>query len=275
MAIVKTDDAHYKNIGVKIREKTGGTETYKPSGMPSGIDAVYDAGIEAGKEAERNTFWNGLLRDRIDFPYAFYYWNGEMFNPNSDIIFNNTENAADYTFASTKNFDLKRRTTDKGLKIDTSKCKRLAGTFQQSCIGAIPTIDLSSCTKLIRAFYNMKADTDHDGLYTTKELNIVNLREDCTFDNAFGYIYDIERIIINGTIGMSGFDVQWSKKLDKESHISIVNALSTTTSGLIVILSEAAVNKAFETASGANDGSTSAEWLALVATRSNWTIALA
>ena len=52
-------------------------------------------------------------------------------------------------------------------------------------------------------------------------------------------------------------------------------ALSTTTTGLTVTFSKTAVDKAFETAEGANDGSTSPEWLALVATRPNWGIGLA
>jgi hypothetical protein len=55
---------------------------------------------------------------------------------------------------------------------------------------------------------------------------------------------------------------------------NIVNALSTTTTGLFVTLRKDAVNKAFETSEGAMDGSTSDEWLALAATKANWTISL-
>lgn len=231
--------------------------------------------FEAGKKAEHKTFWYAFFLDRDTFAYAFCEWRGEMFKPNADIIFQNSVNSADYTFQNAKYFDLKERTVDKGFAFDTSQAKRLAGTFHSTCIGNIPTIDLSSCTQLIRTFYFMQRDTLHDGLYTTKEINIVNLRSDCTFDNAFSYIYGLERLIINGTIGQNGFNVQWSTLLDKASHISIMTALSTTTSGLTVTFSKTAVDKAFETSSGANDGSTSPEWLALVATRPNVTIALA
>lgn len=61
------------------------------------------------------------------------------------------------------------------------------------------------------------------------------------------------------------------------SHDSIVNVfsyLSTTASGRTITLSKVAVNKAFETSEGANDGSTSTEWATLIATRQNWTISL-
>jgi hypothetical protein len=78
-----------------------------------------------------------------------------------------------------------------------------------------------------------------------------------------------------GVIGSNGIDLHWSTKLSHDSHVSIFNALSTATTGLTVTFSRTAVNKAFETSEGANDGTTSAEWLALVAAHNNWTISLA
>lgn len=83
----------------------------------------------------------------------------------------------------------------------------------------------------------------------------------------------LKHITAVGTIAVS-LDIHWSTGLTKASIESIVNALSTTTSGLSITFSKTAVNKAFETAEGANNGSTSAEWTALANTRSNWTINL-
>lgn len=62
--------------------------------------------------------------------------------------------------------------------------------------------------------------------------------------------------------------------LDKESIDSVMYWLSTTTEGLSVTLPLAAVNKAYETTEGANDGSTSEEWTNKVAAKPNWTINL-
>lgn len=95
------------------------------------------------------------------------------------------------------------------------------------------------------------------------------------YDTTFGLCDSLENLNIEGTIGQNGFGIQWSTKLNKASITRIINALSTTTSGLTVTLSSTAVNNAFATSEGAADGRTSAEWLALVATRSNWTISLA
>jgi hypothetical protein len=96
-----------------------------------------------------------------------------------------------------------------------------------------------------------------------------------SFSDTFTRCNALENLTIEGVIGGNGFNVQWSTKLSKASITSIINALSTITTGLTVTLSKTAVNNAFATAEGAANGSTSAEWLALVATRSNWTIALA
>ena len=84
---------------------------------------------------------------------------------------------------------------------------------------------------------------------------------------------NLENIIFEGEIGKE-IDIQHSHKLTKASITSIINALSSTTSGLSVTLSKTAVNTAFETSTGANNGSISTEWSALVATKTNWTINL-
>jgi hypothetical protein len=81
-------------------------------------------------------------------------------------------------------------------------------------------------------------------------------------------------LTIEGTIGQNEFNTQRSP-LNKNSITSVINALSKTKSGLTVTFSRNAVNKAFETAEGLADGSTSQAWLDLIAKRNNWTISLA
>lgn len=98
------------------------------------------------------------------------------------------------------------------------------------------------------------------------------------FTNAFNDCTALEELILSGSLVRGGLDLHWSTKLNKASIESVINALSDTTSGLAITLSKAAVDKAFETSEGANDGSTSAEWDALGGInrpRQNWTISLA
>ena len=63
-------------------------------------------------------------------------------------------------------------------------------------------------------------------------------------------------------------------KLSKASITSAVNGLNGSVADKVVTFSLTAVNKAFETSEGANDGSASAEWTSLVGTKTNWTISL-
>ena len=78
----------------------------------------------------------------------------------------------------------------------------------------------------------------------------------------------LTNLTIIGTIQSANFNLQYSPALSKDSIISVVNALSSSTSGLTVTLSSVAVANAFE------DGTSSQEWLNLIATKTNWTISL-
>ena len=77
----------------------------------------------------------------------------------------------------------------------------------------------------------------------------------------------------DGVIG-SNLDMSACVNLSKASILSTFSCLSSTASGMTLTLSKTAVNNAFETSSGTADGSTSEEWLNLVATKPNWTISL-
>lgn len=65
-----------------------------------------------------------------------------------------------------------------------------------------------------------------------------------------------------------------STVLSKDSIVSMMICLSAEVIGKTLTLSKEAVDKAFETSPGAADGSDSAEWQNLVASKPNWTISL-
>ena len=102
---------------------------------------------------------------------------------------------------------------------------------------------------------------------------------DCA--NAFANCSNLEEINItttgNGCIAAT-VDLKQCTKLSKASIESIINALSSTTSGLSITLSGLAVRTAFqnynEDGEGIEDGDASNAWEALKATKPNWTISL-
>lgn len=108
------------------------------------------------------------------------------------------------------------------------------------------------------------------------KVNKLIIEGTCTWNSmSFAGCKKLVELNIEGTIDTT-FVVSDCKSLNRASIDNIIGCLSTTTSGLTCTLSRTAVNKAYETSEGANDGSTSeeSEWNDLVATRTNWTISL-
>lgn len=198
-----------------------------------------------GKQAEYDRIWDTLQNNGdaagANYYYKFSYstngvgWTDENFNPKYPIITSASITGGMALFYTNKNI------TDTKVPIVV-----LGSTAQSMFVSA-------------------------EKLVTIRELSV---HAGVTFSTTFQGCYELTNLTMSGTIGQSGLDLQHSKKLSKASIESVIEHLSTTTSGLSVTFSKTAVNKAFETSEGANDGSTSAEWTALANTRSNWTINL-
>lgn len=242
-------------------------------GYGNGFNVGKEEGIIEGKQAEYDAFWD-IFQDygnRKFYSYAFYgdfnttnIWNDNNFKPKYDIVIGTSQYASDCMFQYCAITDLKSILENQGVVLDFSKTARLNGTFDRSTITSIPPIDLSACTSMIKTFQ----------LIPTASIELNNLRADCTFTGVFASEKSLKNLTITGTIGQSGFDVSYSTSLSKASFINIVNVLSDSTTGLSISVSKTAVNKAFETSSGAKNGSTSEEWLNLIATKPNWAINL-
>lgn len=91
-------------------------------------------------------------------------------------------------------------------------------------------------------------------------------------ENSFNKCSSLEYVIFEGE-NKGTLDLHWSPLL-KASIESAVAVLSDDVTGKTLSLNQNAVNTAFETAEGLADGSTSAEWIALRGTKTNWTISL-
>lgn len=196
---------------------------------------VYDEGYAA----HLKWFWDKMLNNgnAANYIQRFRRWtNVAIYEPNHNITHSTSApESAQETFRDAFFTDL---------KVDNvfSDVSVLTNTFY-------------NCTKLVNA-------------------RTLHVTEKTSYTSPFGLCSALEEVRFNGTIGKNGLSFSSCTKLSKDSHINTIEHLSATTSGLKVTFSKTAVNKAFETSSGANDGSTSAEWTTLVATKSNWTIAL-
>lgn len=227
-----------------------------------------NAGYTEGQQAAYDAFWDeyqsqGLIYS-AQYMFAFGGWNDNTFKPKYSLtLITNASNMFNTTHIS----DLKAALLKQGVVFDFAKCTAATNAFAYSQLTVLPEINLSGVTNFNQVFIAS------DKLHTIEKL-IINSSKSPTFNVAFNSCFALENIVMEGLIGANGLNFQWSTKLSHDSIVSIIGCLSTATSGLSITFSLAAVNAAFETASGAADGSTSEAWLNLIATRSNWTISL-
>ena len=227
-------------------------------------------GEDTGGEGFWGEFWDAYQQNgnRTDYSVGFggRGWTSKNFKPKYNIIPSTAymifrENAA--------SIDLVDFCNTHGIIIDFSKATVVNYAFYDSAFTHLGVLDFSSIKRannLTGAFQFSKAKT----------VDLIKLQAtEGTYANVFSDWGYAENITIEGSINCDGVNFKASTKLTKASITSIISALSTTTSGLAVTLSKTAVNTAFETSVGANNGSTSEQWLNLIATKSNWTISLA
>lgn len=212
---------------------------------------------EAGKKAEYDAFWDSFQQNgaRKDYQYAFTNtgWNDITFKPKYDIIC--LGYGCTNMFWSAQITNLEERLKEMGVILDTSENHYFASMFQNAITVVIPELDLRIASNMTMTFFNCKAKTIRN-LIVSENTKFLN--------NTFQNFESLEEIRFEGVMGQNGLNLQYSPKLSKASIESIINALSTNTSGLTVTLSQEAVNNAF----------TAEEWAALIATRTNWTISL-
>ena len=255
MALTVYEESNISAIADKIREKTSGTAKYTTEEMPDGVAEVY----ESGKQAERKAFWDTTQNkgNRTNYSYAFagQGWNNENFNPPYPM----RPGYANYMFYSSLITDY-----EKIKDIDFSNAKGVTNAFASSAFTHIGVIDCSTATSTQGLVSSASSVHTIDKIVLYDGITIPNN----TFQNATA----LANIVVEGVISES-INFQWCP-LSRNSIESIISHLSDTSTKQTLTLSKTAVNKAFETSASANDGSTSPEWLALVATKQNWAISL-
>ena len=218
----------------------------------------FDDVYEAGKKAEYDAFWDSFKNIwQMQYLFAGSAWNDTTFKPKYDLIVGKYNCSGMFMINQVSN--IKSRLLECGVKLDLSQCVNFLNGFSSATTTELPEIDLSNCDNVTSSFS-----------YMSKLINIdkVTFKNGVTFISTFFSTPNLEEIRIGGTISGSGFDIHWSTKLTADSLKSIINALSTTTTGLTITLPTTAQAN-YEAVYG------SGSWSTLVATRSNWTIAYA
>lgn len=231
---------------------------------------------EAGKKAEYDAFWDLFQQNGERKFYAGAFggigWNKDTFKPKYPAVVSGTT-SADYMFytfnrQSTGGEDDLLDFSEFNSMFDFSGSKRFNSTFCNARIKNL-YVDCSSATSMTNTF-----NADNGGYIENLTLKVTETL--ASFSGTFEYQKYTKNITFTeDSVISANIRFTQSVKLTKASITSIINALSITATSKSVTFSKEAVNKAFETSTSANDGSTSAEWLALIATKANWTISLA
>lgn len=245
------------------------SENYK-SGYADGKQEGYTEGkvdgIEQGKQAEYEAFWDAYQengnRDNYRLAFAGKGWTTENFKPKYDIRPRSNYHYMLF-YESSLEGDLVEMLEECGVVLDFSNTAGWAQyVFSGSKLTRVGKCDFSGCNTIQSAFSGTP-------LHTIDELVV---SATTGFSGVFNECAELQNLTISGTIGQSGLDLQWSTKLSKASIISVMNALSTTTSGLSIILPKTAVDREFE--EGDRLGSDSQEWEEILQNHSNCTISL-
>lgn len=236
----------------------------------SNTDEAYETGYAAGAKSEYDLMWDSLQINgtRTDYTHGF---NSQFvpislaaFKPKYDMHPTNSEQMFKGTFKNESGpVDLVELLERLGRVVDFSKSANVNYLFYQANVKRLGLIDCSSATRLNYTFYGAGQLETIEKLVLTK--NIIQYAS-CFFNSK------LKNLTVEGTIA-ADFDLKGSPLLTKLSIESVMNAIDETTS-FTVTFSRTAVNNAFETSEGAADGSTSAEWNTLVATKPNCTISL-
>lgn len=219
--------------------------------------------FDAGKKAEYDKQWDNQQnygkRQNYLCGFAGAGWTNENFKPKYSMDIT-------YAYMMFRNNACTRSLpdicTEQNISIKFDKTTEFTQTFFAAGFSVIGEVSTISATTLPSTFYGIKA-------HTIEKL-VLKDNGTQTYSSTFTNANTLTHIIIEGKIG-TAFDIHYSP-LDKESILSIADAVLDKTFTIKFNLD--AVNKAFETSEGTNDGSTSTEWTNLWTDKPKVTISL-
>ena len=197
-------------------------------------DVAVDYFGSYGMQTEYDRFWDDLQwnGERTNYASAFggYNFSFNNFYPKYDIICVGDASRLFYTWRSARTSNmtpgsLKQRLEECGVILDTSQAPNVSAMFGYGCFTELPVIDISNVTQSANSsgiFYN-----DYGYLKTIEKLIVSE--NTVLGGTAFSQNTALENIVFEGVLA-SDINLQWSKKLDLESLISLFYCLKVYSS---------------------------------------------
>lgn len=205
----------YQNTCDAIREKTGTTDLVKSGEMAKKIMGISGGDYSKGYQDARQSFWHALQQggNRTNYEAFFLgsYWTDNSFKPIYDL----NPTAVKQMFYSSPITNLKQLLIDCGVVLNTSKADYFTQMFQQAKVTHLPIIDMSNATNV----------TQFCSYTPVVEIEKIISHKNIPWNNSFFQCSELTEIRFEGEIGSNGLSFADSKKLSRESLLSIVNAL--------------------------------------------------
>ena len=234
-------------------------------------EEVYNQGVTDGRQAEREEFWDGFFKSKFWYGrFSGGGWNVDTFKPIYPQEKITPSGASHQTSVERMFWKFGMEPTYQMPIVDLAEfCSHFdfsqvtnADDMFWDARAKNINIDLSSCTKLLSTFRGGNGGSLDNITLTVSEL--------CTnFGNAFLAQTSLKNITFTDNSVIAASIKFAQSPLNKQSIISVINALSSTASGQTLTLKKTAVQSAF----GTNYDS-STEWTTLKNSKSNWTISL-
>lgn len=244
----------------KINATTGGTD----ASLSAAVNRVI-AGYGQGDGTDLDAYWDAFQQNGTRANYAGCFagawWTNNTFRPKYPVTLKGST-VADYMFTycnRTRNdsVDDLLDFAEFNSMFDFSESTRLQYTFYNARIKNL-YVDCSSASTMTSTF-----DADNGGFVENLTLKVTS--KTTSFVSTFkNQIHTTSITFTDDSAISANISFNLCSKLTKASITSIINALSSSTSGKTLTLSKTAKEAAF----------TTDEWTSLVATKSNWTISL-
>ncbi len=200
-----------KEICDRIRVSSGKTEKIPLIDIPYQLEYIYDDGVTLGKSIQRSEFWDKYqdYGNRTDYAGAFcgIGWDDTTCQPPYPM----QPTSAYYMFYKTNITTAPR--------VDFSKSTDITRIYA-SCenLEYVPEIDISSAKITHQCFRSSPK------LKTVERLRMSETTSATTGTMSFYDDFVLERCIFEGVCACT-FDLHWSKNLDHESLMSLLNIL--------------------------------------------------
>jgi hypothetical protein len=139
-------------------------------------------------------------------------------------------------------------------KLDFANCTSMLGTFLNSDVTRLKRVDMRSCQSSGNG-----AGSTFNSCKSLMEISEFYPPINANLSYTFASCNSIEILNVCSELS-SSLDVRWGKKLSRASIDSIFNHLKSGVNGLTITFSRAAINKAYETSEGANNGVNNSQW---------------